>query len=127
MLVVAFAACSGSPTRAPAAPPQQLSSTTTPIDAAPDDDATTVLSAHVDVVKQCYRDRLELQPELAGKLYVTVRFDGQGEVTNLAVSGVDDAPLIQCVTDGFTHAHLHLSPPDGQPTEATVPFVLVPS
>ena len=74
-------------------------------------------------LRACYEGRLQVHPDLAGKLVLTLQTDGEGAVSSVSVaeSLVEDDALLECVVDRARSWTM-----DEPETTVEVPFVFSP-
>jgi hypothetical protein len=62
--------------------------------------------AALPAVEACYRQALDAHPTLGGRLFVALRADASGRVTERSASGVGSEVLRSCVADAFASAEV---------------------
>ena len=55
------------------------------------------IRSHLGGVEECYSRRLELRPDLRGRLILRFEIEGDGAVSGASAAGIKDQPLIDCV------------------------------
>lgn len=59
----------------------------------------TYIRSHLGGIEECYSRRLEVRPDLRGRLVLRFEIESDGAVADATAAGIKDQPLIQCVLD----------------------------
>ncbi|MCB9703553.1 MAG: DUF2330 domain-containing protein [Myxococcales bacterium] len=84
-----------------------------------------ITRAHVNEIRFCYNQGLRKDPKLAGRLEISAKIDGQGNVTRaeVATSTLSDPAVSACIAKA-TRRWRFPRPKGGASVEATIPFDL---